>query len=251
MNQLLGLLTTNYLWVIFLVVGVILYLLKLHPLRKVILFLSVVILGFYLGGCPCPSGSVFHVFTGVGSFLFIISTVTTLLFGRVYCGWVCPLGAVQELVFIGKYRIRIPKKVDKYLKYVKFVILAVFLYLTISTSMYLWGRYEPFKVLFNFGGNRIAFILLLITLGLSMFIERGFCRYICPMGAIFSIISRFSIFGMRINKGKCVNCLRCTRDLCPMGSLEATQDKIKIDKAECIDCLRCKDICTKGAPDCR
>lgn len=244
-------LNTNYLWVIFLVVGVILYLLKLHPLRKVILFLSVVILGFYLGGCPCPSGSVFHIFTGVGSFLFIISTVTTLLFGRVYCGWVCPLGAVQELVFIGKYRIRIPKKVDKYLKYVKFVILAVFLYLTISTSMYLWGRYEPFKVLFNFGGNRIAFILLLITLGLSMFIERVFCRYICPMGAIFSIISRFSIFGMKVNKDKCVNCLRCTKDLCPMNSLETTTDKIKIDKAECIDCLRCKDICTKGAPDCR
>ncbi|HRU32560.1 MAG TPA: 4Fe-4S binding protein [bacterium] len=251
MIQLIELLSRYQLWIIFLIAGIILYLLKLHPIRKVMLFLSVIVLGFYLGGCPCPSGSVFHLFTGVGSFLFIISTITTLLFGRVYCGWVCPLGAVQELIFTGRYRIRIPENFDRYSKYVKFLILATFLYLTISTSTYTWGKYEPFKVLFNFGGNRIAFILLLITMGLSMFIERVFCRYICPMGAVFSIISRFSIFGLRINKDRCVNCLRCTRDICPMGAIETTHDKIKIDKRECIDCLKCKDICSKGAPTCK
>lgn len=251
MSQLIELLGRYQLWVIFLTIGIVLYLLRLSPLRKVMLFLSVVVFGFYLGGCPCPSGSIFQLFTGVGSFLFIISTVSTLLFGRVYCGWVCPLGAVQELTFIGKYRIKIPKKLDRYLKYVKFIILGVFLYLTISSSMYTWGKYEPFKVMFNFGGSRIAFILLLITIGLSMFIERVFCRYICPMGAVFSIISKFSIFGMRIKKDKCISCSRCLKDLCPMNAIENSQDKVKIDKKECIDCLRCKDICTKGAPSCR
>ncbi|MBC7321165.1 4Fe-4S binding protein [bacterium] len=176
--------------------------------------------------------------------------VTTLLFGRVYCGWVCPLGAVQELIHIDKYNIRMSKNLDKYLRYIRFIVLGVFLYLTITSSTYMWGKYEPFKALFNFSGNRLTFILLLITLGLSVFIERVFCRYICPMGGILSIISRFSIFGIKIDKNRCVSCQRCEKK-CPVGAIEDIGKETIINRGECIDCLRCKDICSKGAPNCR
>lgn len=250
MNQLLEILSRYYLWVIFMSAGIVIYLLKLSLLRKTMLFLSVVVLGFYLGACPCPSGSIFHIFTSVGAFLFIFTAITTFLFGRVYCGWVCPLGAVQELIHIDKYRIKVPRRLDKYLRYIRFFILGIFLYLTITSSRYMWGKYEPFKVLFNFSGNTLTFTLLLVTLGLSMFIERVFCRYICPMGGVLSIISRFSIFGIKIDKNKCISCQRCEK-ICPVGAIENSVKETKINKGECIDCLRCKDICSKGAPNCK
>jgi len=249
-EQIIDLLSRYYLWIIFLGAGILVYLLKLSPLRKVMLFLSVIVLGFYLGACPCPAGSIFHIFTSVGAFLFILVTIITVLFGRVYCGWVCPLGAVQELIYVDRYKIKVPKNLDRYLRYIRFVILGIFLYLTIISSRYIWGKYEPFKVLFNFSGSKLAFILLLIVLGLSVFIERVYCKYICPMGGFLSIIARFSIFGVRIDRNKCVNCQRCER-LCPMGAIENREGNTKIDKGECIDCLRCKDGCSKGAPSCR
>lgn len=250
MNQFLEILSRYYLWIVFMGAGITVYLLKLSPIRKTMLFLSILVLGFYLGACPCPSGSIFHIFTGVGAFLFIFVTVTTILFGRVYCGWVCPLGAVQELMHIDRYSIRVPKRLDRYLRYVRFIILGIFLYLTITSSTYTWGKYEPFKVLFNLSGSRLAFILLLITLGLSIFIERVFCRYICPMGGFLSIISRFSIFGMKIDKDRCISCQRCEKK-CPVGAIEDKGGETIIDRGECIDCLRCKDVCSKGAPNCK
>jgi Pyruvate/2-oxoacid:ferredoxin oxidoreductase delta subunit len=239
-----------WLWYGFIFTGLILYLLRLEALRKPFLILSLIVLGFYLGGCPCAVGVVFKILIGGGIALFLIPVAISVIWGRVFCGWTCPLGAVQEFVHAGKLGVRVPDRMDKYLKYLKFVILGVFGYLTITTGNYIWGDYEPFKVLFNFQGTATATAILLITLLVSLFIERPFCRYACPLGAVFVLTSRSVLRKVGPDAQKCTGCKLCTRGSCAMNAIRYVDSATGlpvVDNGECITCLRCGDVCPKRA----
>lgn len=239
------------LWYVFFIIGLGIFLFRAKKLRSPLLFLSMIILGFYTGGCPEPVGAVYYILigsktmVGIGIVLLAVPVLISLVWGRVFCGWICPLGAVQELIYSQKARLNLPFAVDKALKYLKYVLLAVFLLLSWKASRNVWSEYEPFKVLFNFNGSTVGITITVITLLLAIFIERVFCRYLCPLGAVLSLTSRFAPY--RIKAGKaCKSCGACVKGACPVNAISAPGPVSKlpaVDNHECIKCLRCEDQC--------
>lgn len=167
--------------------------------------------------------------------------------GTLFCGWICPLGAVQELIHIKK--IELPpnfKSLDRGLKFLKHLILAFLLYFTIKTGWNIFCRYDPFKALFNFQGEFITLLILIIILMASLLVKRPFCRYLCPFGAVLSFISRFSIYKIRLNSPSCAGCGACAKNICPMDALSLAGSERKIptiNHSECIQCGICIYSC--------
>lgn len=182
----------------------------------------------------------------------------TIFFGRFFCGFICSFGAMGDLLwFISEKTIKTKfqpgEKLDAGLKLVKYGILIfiffglwTFQLITIDSMSSPWtifgmytsiGNWTSLKYLLSVGG----FLLLLIILG-SLFIERFFCRYLCPLGAIFALISKVRFFHITKNRDKCGICRVCTNS-CPMGITLYQYDKIT--SGECINCFTCVENCPR------
>jgi ferredoxin len=244
------------LWALFIGLGLTAFLLKLSRVRRTLLLLGLIVLGFYLGGCPEPVGTVFHLCSGrsqsgaVVLFLLIVPVLIAFVWGRVFCGWVCPLGAVQELLHIAKLKEKLPTRVDRALKWLKYPVLLLFAYLSWKAGQNIFCAVDPFKVLFNFNGTVIATVALMIILGLSLVVNRPFCRYLCPYGAVLALASKLSPKQIRLDKDKCVGCKACVKGICPMNALSVANPDNKaprIDNSECIQCRECREVCKRGA----
>lgn len=209
--------------------------------RKLILVSSVVVLGFLMGGFLCPVSAVQNIIFKAGSaylILFSIPLLLSLFFGRVYCGYICPFGALSELVHVKKLRIKVGKKADRILSLIKYFVL-VFLLLRLIFSGEIVDGFSPFKDIFDWGGITFNLILSVVFILLSVFFYRPFCKYICPYGALQSVISKFSIFRISA-KESCVSCKLCVKS-CPMNAID---DKIEIN-GECLLCGECSSVCKK------
>ncbi len=207
--------------------------------RKPFLITSTVILGFLMGGFLCPSLTIQNLiyrYETAYLILFLIPLVITFVFGRVYCGYVCPYGAIQELINVKN--IKIPKKADRYLKYIKYILLITLPVISIIVG-YEFGFEAPFKTVFNFS---FLLVPLIITIGfafISIFSNRFFCRYICPYGALMGLISKISLF--RLFKDEdCIKCGLCVK-ACPQGAMCSPGES----KSECIMCGKCIEKCPK------
>lgn len=176
----------------------------------------------------------------------------TLLFGPIFCGWICPFGTFQE--FIGKigqklfgkrYNHFIPKKLDNILRYLRYLVLALVIYNTAVTAKLIFQDYDPYYALFNMFTDEVAitaYIALAITVLLSLFIERPFCKYMCPYGAVLGIFNLFSIFKVKRNSDTCISCKACDKS-CPMNINVSSANKIY--NHQCISCLECtsENVC--------
>lgn len=173
--------------------------------------------------------------------------ITVVIWGRgLFCGWLCPFGSLQHLTYkfgqlIGLKRFQrlLPKALHDKLKWVKyavfFVLLGVSLY-SMETAETL-AEIEPFKTTFLVGvWNRTWPFMLFIgaILGFSMFSERPYCKYICPLGAGLAIPSKFRLFGLK-RKSECQTCHACAAG-CGSHAIDAQG---KIDQKECLLCLDC------------
>ncbi len=191
----------------------------------------------------------FLFITGIFYFniLFIIaSLVLALLFGRLFCGWLCPLGFWTERI-IGK--VRENRKLPDLFKTKKFRYLFTAFFLIIF--IYLW---------FFFPFERFLFPLLLMTtmfgfatiLGIFTF-DKAWCAYICPWGVLSSLLGRYAPYQLGI-KGKCEGCKACV-DACPIDEvpLDAVKNKQEDDTSEissrCIRCLQCSQACPNDSID--
>ncbi len=243
-------------WAIFTLLATVIagFLVKFKATRKwrgFFLLASVVILGFYRGGCPCVISSFQNVilfFTGLSDnwqaiILFLGLIPLTYLFGRVFCGWVCPLGALQDFLHIGKIKIFQSEKAQKVMRIMRIIILIVLIAQLIITKDILWDKIGPFKVVFNlFSSNLTGYILAGILLVSSLFIYRPFCKAVCPVGLVLGWVSKIpgaSILGIN---NSCAGCNICNTS-CKINAITREGKTSKLDNQECIRCGDCMDDC--------
>ena len=222
--------------------------------------------------CPgavgaCPLGSLQNAMNGDnhGSIYYVcgILVLYGILFGRMICGWLCPFGWIQELL----HKIKTPKvkkgPVTRVLSYLKYVILVVFVFIVpflyairkmtlpafckyICPAGTLEGGMSLLSYKINDWGLAVLgplftwkFLLMVSILVGCIFIFRLFCRFLCPLGALYALFNRFSIFGIKLNRDKCVDCNRCIAH-CEM-------DIHRVGDAECINCGECIAVCPTDA----
>jgi len=233
--------------------------------RIIIYIISFVLGGILLGGIPSavmPIQQILRVI-GVGSGLLLIIPMiiiltllilTTLIFGRIFCGFACPVGALQEL--ISKLKFKSNLKEQKYVKYkldistktaniVRWCFFGLLILMSIIWSLTLLQFINPFLG-FNYFKNPLSLVLLIpliiliIVAMLSIFIYRPWCRFLCPFGALASLTSRFSRYKLRRTES-CTECGLCEK-ICP------TQEAFtNSSKSECYLCNRCVEICPENA----
>lgn len=227
--------------------------------------------GGSMGAAPvdayCPFGGLesLYKFAAAGTFikrtnfsnlvLLVAVILTALLAGRAFCSWICPLGTMQEWLLklgqkIGIRTIRVPHWLDRPLRYVKYGVLMVFLALTWWTGELVFRAYDPW-VAFNhlWEGIEAAFssfpagtVILLLILLSSLLIDRIWCRYLCPLGALLAIFSRLGLLRQPVGES-CNNCRACARTC----TLQVIDGENRVDTAECIACGRCQEKCSRDA----
>lgn len=187
---------------------------------------SLAYFGFYRQGCICAIGSIQNISLALFNssysipvtalVFFTVPLLFALLFGRVFCASVCPLGAIQELT--GFRQIRVPKKVESVLGTIPFIYLGIAILFAATGSQFLICRYDPFVGFFRidapFGMVIFGSVLLLI----GIFINRPYCRYLCPYGVLQNIFSRFSYKHLTITPAECRNCRLCESG-CPYDAI--------------------------------
>ncbi len=206
----------------------------------------------------CPFGGVVSIYqyVTVGTFVskthessFILMWIVfalTLLVGPVFCGWVCPLGSVQEWlgklgkkIFKRKYNRFIPYRYDRILRYLRYLILGWVVYMTVVTGKLFFADIDPYFALFNFWTGEVAtagLVILGLVLGASLLVERPFCKYACPYGAVLGIFNLFRIFKIKRNVPTCTDCKACDRS-CPMNIPVSTGTAVR--SHQCITCMKC------------
>ncbi len=221
--------------------------------------------------CPgavgaCPLGSLQGSFSADRSTMYYVFGTLFLyglLFGRMICGWLCPFGLIQELL----YKIKTPKlkksPVTRALSWLKYIILVFFVFIVPITyairdiplpafCKYICpaGTIEGGLVLLSNKVNDSYFgllgpiftwkFLLMVSMVLGcVFVFRLFCRFLCPLGALYGLFNKFSFFGVKLEDSKCVHCNLCVSH-CKM-------DIRKVGDMECISCGECVSVCPTQA----
>jgi polyferredoxin len=223
----------------------------------------------------CPMGgleTLYKYITGGGKFVshvhlsnmvILTATLLTALVARnAFCGWLCPFGFIQEMVsgfsiFIQK-RVPVVRKsvkglklkgarlavLDRYLRFLKYGVLA---WILIGTAVYgfmVFRDYDPWAALWDLLELSLTAgaVVLAIVLIASLFVERPWCRYACPLGAATGLVSKLSPFYLKREAEACKACAICSK-ACPMGLPVHTATTIK--SADCIGCLECVDECPR------
>ncbi len=184
-------------------------------------------LGFFHHGCVCSVGSIQNIMmvfldrTYIVPFIiltaFLLPLIATFFWGRVFCGGVCPLGAMQDLVNV--YRLKIPTWLNPILKLLPIVFFGLSIAFIISGAGFIICKYDPFIGFLRFNGTYFMMILGIIGMALSMFISRPYCRYFCPYSVLLSSISKFSRKSVSISPTDCEKCHLC-REACPVDAID-------------------------------
>lgn len=182
----------------------------------------------------------------------------TLLIGNAFCGWLCPFGAIQDALAWLRRRLHLPSltvpvKLDRLLRWGRFVVLAVILAMTYATAKLWFADYDPYLALFGlhwlFGVESstalIGLGILVAVVGASLLVDRFWCRYLCPLGGVLSVLGRFSLFRIRRNRATCTDCTLCDR-ACRVAVTPSSAAPLV--SADCIGCMDCVTTCpVRGA----
>jgi transcriptional regulator of nitric oxide reductase len=177
----------------------------------------------------------------------IYAAVSLLLLGRgVFCGWLCPFGALQELLAQAARLFRLPQwnpsvKLQQKLWWGKYASLAVIVVLafTAPTAESYAAEVEPFKTaITSYFIRALPFVAYaLVLLGLSLFTERFFCRFLCPLGGALAILDRLHLLNLLKRRPECGSPCHLCEHSCPVKAIAPSG---KINMAECFQCLDCQ-----------
>jgi polyferredoxin len=223
----------------------------------------------------CPFGgleTIYQYISGGGSFVahthlsnlvvLIAVAITSLLLRSAFCGWVCPLGFVQDLVssFGKSIQKRIPTLrrtltaikrrgtwlpvLDRYLRYMKYMVLVWAVAGSAYYGFMVFRDYDPWAAFLNLAEFSFTpgVVVLVVTLIASFFVERPWCRYACPLGAFNGLLGKLSPVYLKREEEACKVCQVCTK-ACPMGLPVHAMTTIK--HSDCMTCLECVGACPR------
>ena len=222
--------------------------------------------------CPgaisaCPLGSLQNAISASADrpafYVIGIILLFGMFLGRVICGFLCPFGLIQELLHKVPVKKLKKNKITQKLTCIKYVILGIFV---VMIPLFFGLRKQPLPAFCKYicpagtlegalmlmlhpdnadlrsltGGIFYWKLAVLIAMVIScVFIFRAFCRFICPLGAIYSLFSKIALLGVRVDMNKCNNCGACVKT-CQM-------DIKRVGDRECIQCGECIDVCPEKA----
>jgi len=187
-------------------------------------------------------------------FLFTAFALSSLLFRKAFCSWLCPVGSVSEYLWkLGRVifgrNFTLPKWLDYPLRGLKYLLLSFFVYAVAMMSATAIGDFvaSPYGLVvdvrmlnfFRFMGTTTAIVLAGFVLA-SLFVRNFWCRYLCPYGALMGLISMASPLRISRNERACIDCAKCAK-ACP--SVLPVDKLIQIRSAECTGCLECVAVC--------
>lgn len=182
--------------------------------------------------------------------MLVAVLVLVILAKKAFCSWICPIGFISELVFRlrslvwKKYSFTIPEKVDRPLRLLRYVVLAVILFFTYRTGELIFRGYDPFYAIFSGFGHEtlgwITYSIIAIFFVGSFFVPMFFCRYFCPLSAVFDPFSSLGLIKVTRDAATCIDCGKCHK-ACPHAlhpeKVTALRDH------DCTNCLECIDAC--------
>ena len=201
------------------------------------------------------TGGQFVSKTHLSNLVLGLGLVIGVLFsGGAFCGWVCPFGVMQDALnwIRTKLHIReiqVPGKLDRILRYGRFVVLAMVLIQTITLVKLWFADWDPYRTLFglgwlfkfNFAESWFAYAVVIVIIVASLFVERAWCRYACPLGGAISLLGNLSFLRIRRSGDACKGCNVCETP-CPVKLPVATANTISSD---CFGCLACVSACPR------
>ena len=231
--------------------------------------------GMIRGGCICPVGATANVLLGLSRpelvglatlGLFLAPLAVALASGRIFCGAVCPLGAVQQLLS--------RKKAAPLPRWLHRTLLALPVGVLLATAGTVWMglgflpcKLDPYTPLFFQGhacvqkwaswvswghaepgwilaGSALAWAILTAALIAGWFIPRLFCRYVCPYGVLLGLLAAVAFWRREIDATSCKQCRRCVKH-CPVQAIQPSADgkTLEISSYQCVQCGRCSEIC--------
>ncbi len=229
----------------FLALAVTSFLKKSATLKYATMVAAIAYMGFMKGNLV----SVVHIFAlmdwsfplfqyNIGWYVLMIFTVvSTVLWGRLYCGRICAFGSLTQLMdklLPARWRVELPPWLERRAIYVKYVLLvAVLGYFLVTRDTLVYRYVEPFWM-FTLSGSTMMWALLAALLVTSVFIRNFYCRYLCIVGAGLGLLSNLTVFGIK-RWQQCNTCKIC-ENACEWGAIQGS----KISVTECVRCDDCE-----------
>lgn len=197
--------------------------------------------------------------TNLLNFSFLLGVVgTALVAGRAFCGWLCPLGAVQDGLASAARRLtgekrhipgkksparlplHLPAGFDRPMRYTKYLILAAVLVVSTFAAYPPLRDICPLRAVFGLKLTPLLWVVMLVFLGSSLLVERFTCKYLCPLGGALAAFNKISPVHLKSGAG-CNHCGRCDVE-CSMG-IDAVPENLS--DPECVRCLECLETCSR------
>ena len=173
-----------------------------------------------------------------------VVALLTILGNKLFCGWVCPVGALQELI----HRIPLPKRLRvrvpfKAANSVRVLIFVIFILVVFTAGVEIYEYFNPFEALhWEFGA--IGLIAMGVVAAAALFLWRPFCYLVCPLGLLTWVLEQFSLFRVMVDRDLCRDCDRCIEES-PCLAMSSIVKGSRI-RPDCFACGLCLDRCRKG-----
>ena len=227
---------------------------------QVVVFFSALLLPVGIFHMICPFGGIETLTRMISQGLYVPKTglaniillgavlLSVVIAGPVFCGWLCPLGSIQDWMqsLARKLKIkpiRLPRKVDVVLSFARYLVLFLIIRATYLSFNLVFLKVDPYYALLHFYTGEVApvaLIVLALVLLASLFIERPWCRYLCPLGALLGPLGKTSLYKVKKPSETCISCEACSR-ACPVG-LDPAEDPV-VTSSRCIRCGLCETAC--------